>query len=65
MKNIPKPPLARVINEGVFNSSGLCPRCNSTAVRLPWIFGKRYCINKECYHHFKPIFSNTWKYENN
>jgi hypothetical protein len=51
----PKPPISKVINDGVFNSSGWCPRCHSTAVRKPWIFGKRYCINTECYNHYKPI----------
>ena len=51
----PKPPLPRILNEGIINQSGFCPKCNSTAVRKPWIFGKRYCINEECYHHTNPI----------
>ena len=51
----PKPPISKVINDGVINASGFCPKCHSTAVRKPWIFGKRYCINNECYHYSKPI----------
>ena len=60
----PKPPLSRVINEGAFNNSGLCPKCHSTAQRKPWIFGKRYCINNECYFYHTPILKHSWKYEN-
>jgi len=51
----PKPPISRVMNYGLLNSSGFCPICHSTAIRRPWLFGKRYCINKECKYHKKPI----------
>jgi len=51
----PLPPLNRVIIENVINSSGLCPVCHSTALRRPWIFGKRYCSNPECEHSKKPM----------
>lgn len=53
--NEPMPPIGRVINDGLINSSDFCPECHSTAVRKPWIFGKRYCINEECFHHTNPI----------
>lgn len=43
------------------NNSGFCPKCHSTAVRKPWIFGKRYCINNECYYHYTPILKNRWE----
>ena len=51
----PMPPIGRVIIDDVINQSGFCPKCYSTAVRKPWIFGKRYCTNKECEHFDKPI----------
>ena len=58
MAKLPEPPqwpLSRVLNWGLLNSAGLCPNCCSTAVRKPWIFGKRYCINPSCGYYNKPI----------
>jgi len=50
----PKFPLPRIIRYAL-NSSGFCPACHSSALRKPWIFGKRYCCNPECEHYNKPI----------
>ena len=58
MKNIPKPPkppLARVIAHGAVNACGLCPNCHSTMLRIPWIFGKKYCANDKCKYSKIPI----------
>ena len=51
----PKFPFSRVMNFERINSAGLCPVCHSTAIRKPWIFGKRYCINSECDFSKNPI----------
>lgn len=52
-------PLSRVINEGVYNNSGgFCPNCHSTTIRKPLLFGKDYCINKDCRYNKEPINNN-------
>ena len=49
-------PLDRVlIHNGAYNESGNCPNCGSSAIRKPWLFGKRYCINEQCKFNKKPI----------
>ncbi len=54
MKPIPKFPLTRFIREGCTH---FCPNCHSSAVRRPWLFGKRYCINPDCKHYFESIIN--------
>lgn len=46
-KRVPKPPLTRVLREGVFKK---CLICHSTMPRngLFLFVGKRYCDNKNC-----------------
>lgn len=43
-KTPPKPPLSRIIREGV---GKFCDKCGSTMSRNG-IFGKRYCDNNKC-----------------
>ena len=50
--NPSKPPLSRIIKEGTI---GNCPKCHSTTIRIPWIFGKKYCINIDCIHYAHSI----------
>jgi len=52
----PKPPLSRLIIEGaLFVSVAFCPNCHSSAVKKPWLIGKRYCINPKCKYYKEPI----------
>jgi hypothetical protein len=46
-KKLPKPPLCRVIRQGI---GYLCKKCGSTMTKSGFLmlFGKRYCDNKEC-----------------
>ena len=45
----PKPPLSRIIRDGV---GYFCKNCNSTMSRHGFLglFGKRYCDNKKCFN---------------
>jgi len=59
LKSIPSPPSSPgpiLIREG---ASCFCPKCHSTAVRKPWLFGNRFCISPSCYYHTHPILK--WK----
>jgi len=59
MKNEPpKPPLSRILKEGVLET---CPNCGSSAEKKPMFFGNRYCININCYYHEVPILANVKK----
>lgn len=51
----PKPPLSKIIKEGC---SYFCPICHSSAPKSNIFFGKRYCLNKECFHYYIPL-TNT------
>lgn len=57
LPNPPKPPSDRIISEGVIFRNPIiiregamlfCPKCQSSMVRTPFIFNKKYCINPEC-----------------
>ena len=49
---LPRFPISRIIKEG---GNTDCPNCHSTVERRPWLFGKKYCINKDCYYNVFPI----------